>query len=424
MALPRVTGVTTSRRRSTTTARPSPARDISRMISFIYVAYNTPHSPMQVPDPYWSRFEKKPLKQLGEKKEDLGHTRAAMAMCENLDDNLGRLMSFLKEQNLEQETIVVFFCDNGPNGPRWNGGMKGRKGSTDEGGVRSPLFIRWPGKIAPGTVVKPIAGAIDLLPTLLELAAIPRVGQKPLDGISLAPWLLGRNPANPNRVLFSHWNGKTSARSQQYRLDANGQLFDLIADPGQTKPITAMMPQRAEQMKQAVAEWKKDVFAGQGGERPFTVGYPQFPRTVLPARDGVPRGQIKRSAPAPNCSFFTNWTQPTDQMIWPVKVETAGRYEAILHYTCAAADVGSEIELRLGQAAFRGKITTAHNPPLRGLENDRVKRAGESYVKAFKPLSLGVVTLKAGELELILQATKIPGGSVADVRAIDLILQP
>ena len=69
--------------------------------------------------------------------------------------------------------------------------MKGAKGSTDEGGVRSPLLVRWPAKVKPGTIVTPIAAAIDLYPTLIDLAGIKRAGDKPFDGISLAPVAVG-----------------------------------------------------------------------------------------------------------------------------------------------------------------------------------------------------------------------------------------
>ena len=71
--------------------------------------------------------------------EDVTTTRAALAMCENIDWNVGRVLAKLDELKLAENTIVLYFCDNGPNSWRWNGGMKGRKGSTDEGGVRSPL---------------------------------------------------------------------------------------------------------------------------------------------------------------------------------------------------------------------------------------------------------------------------------------------
>src|SRR5262245_44726009 len=137
--------------------------------SFCYLAYNVPHSPMQVPDQYWMRFEKAKLTRLGDNREDVNHTRAALAMCENVDDSVGRLLTALKEKKLDHATNVGFFSDNCPNGPRWNGGMKRRKGSTDEGGVRSPLLVRWPAQMKAGTVVTPIPRAIDLYPTLIDL---------------------------------------------------------------------------------------------------------------------------------------------------------------------------------------------------------------------------------------------------------------
>src|SRR5690606_30936075 len=134
-----------------------------------------------------------------------------------------------------------------------------RKGSTDEGGVRSPLLVRWTGKIEPGTVVRDITGAIDLLPTLTALAGIPRVGQKPLDGVDLSPLLLGRAQSGPERLIFSHQNGHVSVRSQQYRLDSRGELFDMIADPGQTTDIAAARPAVAKRLEDAVTAWRKDV---------------------------------------------------------------------------------------------------------------------------------------------------------------------
>jgi arylsulfatase A-like enzyme len=393
--------------------------------SFCYLAYNTPHSPMQVPDKYWQRFDKAALKLTGGRNENLDHTRAALAMSENIDDNVGRVLTALKEGKLDQNTIVVYFSDNGPNGPRWNGGMKGIKGSTDEGGVRLPLLVRWPGKVNPGSVVTPIAAAVDLYPTLIDLAGVARVGDKPFDGVSLAAWLLGKEAPAPDRILFQHWAGKVSARDQRFRLDAAGQLFDLTNDPGQQKNVAADHPEDAKRLSEAVARWKREVLAKvpKPDERPFPVGYAEFPRTVLPARDGVPHGGVKRSAPAPNCSFFTGWTKADDRMTWGIEVHTAGRYEAILHYTCPKADVGSAVELSLDRAKWTGTIAEAHDPPLRGKEHDRVMRNGESYVKDFQPLSLGVVDLPAGRGTLTLRAIKVAGGQVADVRAVELLLK-
>jgi arylsulfatase A-like enzyme len=392
---------------------------------FCYLALNTPHSPMQVPDKYWQRFENATLKLTGDKKEDIAHTRAALAMCENIDDNVGRLLATLKDRKLDQNTIVIYFSDNGPNGTRWNGGMKGRKGSTDEGGVRSPLHLRWPAKVKPGTVVTDIAGAIDLYPTLIDLAGVERVGDKPFDGISLPPYLFDADVKPTNRVLFQHWNGRVSARDQRYRLDATGQLFDMVDDPNQTKNVAADHPEDAKRLADVVANWKRDVLGElpKSDDRPFPVGFAEFPRAVLPARDGVPHGGVKRSAPAPNCSFFTQWTAPDDRMTWEVEVHAAGRYEAIVHYTCPEADVGSVIELTLGKANWAGTIAEAHDPPLRGKDEDRVSRGAESYVKDFRPLSLGVMELPTGRGTLTLQAAKVAGKQVADVRAVELVLR-
>jgi len=140
------------------------------------------------------------------------------------------------------------------------------------------------------------------------------------------------------------------------------------------------------------------------------------------ALDGVPHGGVRRSANAPNCSFFQNWTRPEDRITWDVEVATAGRYEAVLDYTCPQADVGSTVELSFNGSRIEGVVSKANDPPLRGEEHDRVPRRGESYVKDFNPLRLGVIELKAGRGLLTLSALNVPGKQVMEVRAIHLTL--
>ncbi|MCX5684015.1 MAG: sulfatase-like hydrolase/transferase, partial [Planctomycetota bacterium] len=342
-----------------------------------------------------------------------------------IDWNVGRLLARLDELKLADDTIVLYFSDNGPNSWRWNDGMKGRKGSTDEGGVRAPLLIRWPGHIPAGTRVPQIAGAIDLLPTLADLAGAAVVGSKPLDGVTLRPLLAGAAKDWPDRMIFSHWAGKYSVRTQRWRLDNAGQLFDMAADPGQDRDVSKEQPEVAARLSKALAGWKAEMLPGLAGDdRPFTVGYREFPLTQLPARDGVPHGNVKRSAGAPNCSYFTNWTAAEDRITWDVQVATAGKYEASVYYTCPQADVGSTIELSLGEGRIQAAVAEVNDPPLRGMEHDRVERKGESYVKDFKPLRLGVVEFKAGRGLLTLRALKVPGKQVMDVRLILLKLLP
>jgi arylsulfatase A-like enzyme len=390
---------------------------------FCYLPLNTPHSPMQVPDRFYARFEgaEPALRHRDPEKEDLAMTRAALAMCENIDWNVGRILAKLEELGLAENTIVLYFCDNGPNSWRWNGEMRGRKGSTDEGGVRSPLLVRWPARIGAGRKISQIAGAIDLLPTLAELAEVPVLGDKPLDGVSLAPVLTGDADAIEGRMIYSHWAGRVSVRTDQYRLDDMGRLYDMAADPGQRHDVSAERPEIASRLAAAVADWKAQMLPQlERDERPFPVGYTQFPVTHLPARDGVPHGNVKRSAAAPNCSYFTNWTSTEDQMTWDIEVATSGQYEAVVHYTCAARDVGARIELRFGERSLETKIAEAHDGPLVGAEQDRAPRGSESYVKDFKPLRLGTFALEEGRGELSLRALDVPGKQVADVRYVVL----
>ncbi len=397
---------------------------------FCYVPYNVPHSPFCVPAEYWDRFRDKPITLRSHEgdRETVDVTRAALAMVENMDWNVGRVLQKLDELHLADHTIVVYFTDNGPNSFRWNGGMKGRKGSTDEGGLRSPLFIRWPRKIAAGRQVTEICGAIDLLPTLTSLAGIPRLGELPLDGRDVAPLLLATAPvAWEPRAIFSHWNGRVSCRTQQYRLDDKGHLFDMRADPGQTTDIARDKPDLAEKLQASIQAWRADVFgaarAQQADERPYPVGYAEFPWTPLPARDGVPHGQVRRSASAPNCSYFVNWKSTDDSLTWDVDVQTAGDYEVILYYTCPAADAGATIELSLGDSRLSGKVVPAWDPPLLK-DQDVIPRPGaESIMKEFRPLPLGTIRLAAGRGLLTLRATEIPGGQVMDLRLVSLTLQ-
>src|SRR5262245_26773722 len=388
---------------------------------FCYLPFNTPHSPMQVPDRFFEKFSHfdPPLRARDPRQEQIPMTRAVLAMSENIDWNAGRVLAKLDELKLTDNTIVLYFADNGPNSWRWNGGMKGRKGSTDEGGIRSPLLIRWPGHIPSGTRISQIAGAIDLLPTLADLAGAKVASTKPLDGLSLKPLLTASSTSWPDRTLVNEWNSRISLRTQQYRLDTAGSLFDMVADPEQRRDIAKEKPEVTAKLRAEAEKWRKDLGLPQGPDsRPFTVGY--SPMTPLPARDGVPHGNVKRSESAPNCSYFTNWTSTTDKITWDVEIGYPGKYEAVVYYTCPAADVGSPLELALGEARVQTKVSEAHDPPVYGAQHDRVPRKGESFMKDFKPMPLGAIDLKSGRGQLTLRALSVAGKQVMDVRYVVL----
>ena len=397
---------------------------------FCYVPFTTPHSPWAVPDGYWERFKDKPVSQRGMEQSEvqLNTTRCALAMLENQDWNVGRLLDRLRKHGLEQNTIVVYFSDNGPNSPRWNGGMKGIKGSTDEGGVRSLCHVRYPAKIRRGKTVHGISGAIDLLPTLTALAGIPRVGDLPLDGRDISPTLAGQGDVLPDRTLFSVWGQKVSVRTARHRLDAKGNLYDPEKDPGQTQPLNASEPAWVEKLASAREAWRQEIQSlhAAPGARPFPVGYREFPVTLLPARDGIPQGEVQRSSKHPNSSFFQNWTRLEDRIVWNVDIHTAGTYSFSLDYTCAEKDAGATVEISLGSATLQARVTPAWDPPLRTLQQDTLPRGihGESPMKEFRTLHAGTMHLEKGPGALTLRATLIPGEKVMDLRRVTLTLLP
>ncbi len=410
---------------------------------FCYVPFTTPHSPWAAPDEYWQRYKDKPITQPATlpQQEEVDQTRCALAMLANQDWNVGRVLLRLRKLGLAENTIVLYFSDNGPNSWRFNGGMKGRKGSTDEGGIRSVCYIRWPAKLPAGRTVTQISGAVDLLPTLTALAGIARVGDKPLDGRDLSPLLLNRNVDWPDRMIFSTWNRKVSVRTQNHRLDDRGRLFNMVADPGQTTPIDEKEPELAAKLAQAAKAWHQEMYpedaeatekpqgkakrradGGAVDTRPIPVGYREFPITMLPARDGEPRGGVQRSARAPNSSYFVNWTSKEDSMVWFVDVHTTGRYKVTVDYTCPIPDAGSTVELSFGGRRLTGKVASGWDPPLYTNQDTLPRPPGESQMKEFRTLTLGEINLKAGQGSLTLRALEIPGKSVMDVRRVTLTL--
>ena len=389
---------------------------------FCYIPYNTPHSPMYITDEFYDKFEgKDPAMRFWEpEREDVMMTRAALAMCENIDWNVGRVLKTLDQLQLTEDTIVVFFTDNGPNSYRWNGGMKGRKGSIDEGGLRSPFLIRWSGTIPAGAKRSQVTGAIDLLPTLADLAGISVESNKPLDGKSFRPLIFdGASHWSP-RSLFSIRSNQVSVRSPLYRLDAQGGLFEVAVDRGQQSDVSQRYPQIAASLKEQADQFNAEMQKAfqRYADRPFTVGF--APSTTLPARDGQEHGTIQRSVRSANNSFFKHWTDVGDSITWPIEVGTTGDYEVTVYYTCAEGDEGAVVELKLdGGHSVHAEVTEAFDPPLWDKSLERVAES-HYFVKDWKPLTLGSLRLEKGTGLLRLGSLKKPGKQVIDVYSVVL----
>ncbi|MFH1920004.1 MAG: arylsulfatase [Planctomycetota bacterium] len=390
----------------------------------LYLPYNTPHSPFQVPDRYFDKY----------KARGLDDTLACVyGMVENIDDNLGRVLAALDELKLADDTVVVFTTDNGPNTERFNGGMRGRKGSVHEGGVRVPLFIRWPGHVRPGTTVTQIASHIDLLPTLVELCGVPMPETLPLDGVSLVPLLEGQTADWPDRMIFSHWMGgeqvlpnRGSVRSQRYRgvFERKGwQLYDMVDDPGETKDLAGEQAETLDKLRAAYDAWFADVTRAGFDPIPVPVGHPERPLVVLPGHEaflhpamgeGISYGGRAGWAN----DWVANWTSLDSYPRWEVDVVRGGRYEITLMYVCPAADVGSKIRVEVGGKSLEGVVREAYDPPPIP-RPDRVPLK-EAMDRLWAPLPLGTVELPKGRTQLAVKAVSLAGRKVMDLKAVRL----
>ncbi|MGC9326514.1 MAG: arylsulfatase [Candidatus Hinthialibacter sp.] len=384
---------------------------------FCYVPYNAPHSPWQVPDRYFDKYKARGL-------DDT--TACAYAMCENVDDNLGRLLHVLDQLELAGDTIVLFLTDNGPNSDRYNGDMKGRKGSAHEGGVRVPLFMRWPGRIPAGKVIQPIAAHIDLLPTLAHLCGAPLHIEKPLDGKNLAPLLKGDGGDWPDRMIFSHWGNRGAVRTQRWRAHVQGrswELYDMIADPGQKNEIGQEHPAVLTKLRACYERWYKDACKDGFDPIPASVGRPESPEVVLPgheaflmpeAGDGI--SYVGKAGWAND--WVTNWTSADAYPMWEIDVVREGNYEITLMYACAEENLGAKVQVEAGGKKIGGIVDRAHDPePIPS--PDRVPRK-EVFEKVWAPLNLGIMRLPQGRTQLCVKALDIPGETVMDLKAVHL----
>jgi hypothetical protein len=238
--------------------------------------------------------------------------------------------------------------------------------------------------------------------------------------MSLKPLLNFSGKQLPDRVIFSHWNGRVSARNQIYRFDHEGRLYDMTNDPGQKTDLSAARPDISQWFSKQVDAWITETFIGMRNiPALFPVGHPDFKYTQLPARDGIPHGNIERSNRFPNSSFFTSWTSLSDSITWEVEVIEDGHFSVDFYYTCPEEAVGSVIELSMGKQRLTTQILIPHNPPLTGAEYDRITRI-ESYEKDFRMHNAGTIFLEKGTGQLVLKAVDIPGSEIMDFRTMIL----
>lgn len=234
---------------------------------FLELAYNAPHSPVQ-PSAEW-------LRRVQEREPGLNARRARLvAMIEQMDDGIGRVVAALKATGQYRNTLLVFASDNGGllrNGAS-NGPLRGSKGQMNEGGIRVPMLAVWPGRIPAGSRSEQVTMMMDLFPTLCEAGGLKPPG--PIDGVSLLPALLGkaRSAADPERVLFwvmresaagggvseqGPWVVRYAARRGPWKLIRNGangvsRLVNLEQDPQEESNVADQHPVEFDALSRAL----------------------------------------------------------------------------------------------------------------------------------------------------------------------------
>lgn len=262
---------------------------------FVYLAFNAPHTPLEVPDEWVDPYRKMNLDARGfpaggnpiGEQYDREVTARIYAMVENIDSNVGKLLAKLDELKLSENTIVIFMTDNGPQQERFKAGLRDRKGSVHEGGIRVPYYVRWPGKIEAERKIDRIAAHIDVTPTLLDACGIAIDGSE-VDGRSLLPLLRGERVRWRNRTLFFQWHrgdepelGRAfAARSQRWKLvqplgahakaatETPLMLFDMAADPFELRDVASEHPDVVERMWDEYQRWFRGVSETRGYDPP------------------------------------------------------------------------------------------------------------------------------------------------------------
>jgi len=241
---------------------------------FLYLSHNTVHIPLEAPKALVDKYRRKPKPATGV------NNPTYAAMVEHLDWSTGQVLAKLETLGLSDETIVVFFSDNGGlrqiytgNGPivSTNTPLRDEKGTLYEGGIREPLIVRWPGKVEPGSTCHTPVTSVDFYPTFLEIAGAAKPAEQPLDGQSLIPLLEQRGRFEPRAIYwhYPHYHHSVPAgaiRQGDWKLieffdDNHVELYNLTDDLGEKTDLAPSNPAKATELRDKLALWRRSINA-------------------------------------------------------------------------------------------------------------------------------------------------------------------
>ncbi len=257
---------------------------------FAYIATNAPHGPMHSPPKFSKPYQSK--------KTNLANFYGMIA---NIDDNVGRMRKFLKQEGLEENTIFVFTTDNGTSSGSgvFNAGMRGKKGSEYDGGHRVPFFLHWPkGGLSGGSDVATITAHVDVVPTLIDLCGVKKPKDVKFDGVSIRPLLENKAADWPDRILITDsqrvkdpikWR-KSAVMTSQWRLVNGKALYDMKSDPGQQRDVSADNPQVVKRLTDFYDAWWRELLPTFDQDCAIFLGHPKQNPTTLTCHDWITTG--------------------------------------------------------------------------------------------------------------------------------------
>lgn len=310
---------------------------------FLYLAYNAPHAPLQVPQKYYDKYkdidpssgfenDQRPFPQMSDKMKE--QARKVYAMVSNIDDNLKRLFQNLESSGLKDNTLVIFLTDNGHQHDRYAAGMRGRKSYVYEGGVRVPSFWRLPSEFKGNRDIQTPAAHFDILPTLAELCNAQLPQDRKLDGQSLLPLLHNKTHNLSNRPIIRSWvrggpekYRNISIRKGDYKLVGNNkatdgigqfELFNLEEDSFEQNNIVDKAIPKARELKREMDNWLDEMFNEPNfiNSHPAIIGTKYDSPTYLNLNDAV---------------FIKDKKLKQDIASWEIEAADAGEFNITVH---------------------------------------------------------------------------------------------
>lgn len=279
---------------------------------FCYLSFNAPHTPLQVPDEYYQKYkdidptlgfstEMDPSDLMSE--QDKEDARKVYAMVDNIDYNMQRVLAALDEMKIAENTLIIFMTDNGPEQYRYLSGLRGRKSSVYQGGVKVPLLLKYPEKYPQPNEISTTAVHMDIFPTLAELCQAELPKDRVIDGHSLVPLLEGKPVEWADRSLFFYWTRKypelyenMALQKGNYKLVASGNydadwpdfdLYDIANDRGESDNINSSNPRLAQSMKVSMDSLYQELIQSPNlqNQIPILVGSPNENPSFLSRND-------------------------------------------------------------------------------------------------------------------------------------------